>query len=29
MEKLTERQEDVLNYVKSFIVSHGYPPTVR
>ena len=29
MEKLTERQEDVLNFVKSFIVSHGYPPTVR
>ena len=29
MEKLTKRQIDVLNYVKSFIVSHGYPPTVR
>ena len=29
MEKLTKRQADVLNYVKSFIVSHGYPPTVR
>ena len=29
MEKLTSRQEDVLNYVKSYIVSHGYPPTVR
>ena len=29
MEKLTKRQEDVLNYVKSYIVSHGYPPTVR
>lgn len=29
MEKLTKRQADVLNYVKNFIVSHGYPPTVR
>ena len=29
MEKLTRRQTDVLNYVKSYIVSHGYPPTVR
>ncbi len=29
MEKLTERQKDVLNYIKSYIVSHGYPPTVR
>lgn len=29
MEKLTKRQVDVLNYVKTFIVSHGYPPTVR
>ena len=29
MEKLTKRQNDVLNYVKSYIVSHGYPPTVR
>ena len=29
MEKLTQKQENVLNYVKSFIVSHGYPPTVR
>lgn len=29
MEKLTKRQEDVLNYVKSYIVTHGYPPTVR
>ncbi len=29
MEKLTKRQTDVLNYVKTFIVSHGYPPTVR
>ena len=29
MEKLTRRQTDVLNYVKTYIVSHGYPPTVR
>ena len=29
MEKLTKRQEDVLTFVKSYIVSHGYPPTVR
>ena len=29
MEKLTKRQADVLNFVKSYIVSHGYPPTVR
>lgn len=29
MEKLTKRQNDVLSYVKSYIVSHGYPPTVR
>lgn len=29
MESLTSRQQDVLDYVKSYIVSHGYPPTVR
>jgi len=29
MENLTSRQRDVLDYVKSYIVSHGYPPTVR
>ena len=29
MENLTKRQEDVLDYVKSYIASHGYPPTVR
>lgn len=29
MEKLTERQEEILNYVKEYMVSHGYPPTVR
>ncbi len=29
MEKLTKRQSDTLTYVKEYIVSHGYPPTVR
>lgn len=29
MEELTKRQKDVLNYIKEFMVSHGYPPTVR
>lgn len=29
MESLTSRQQDVLDFVKSYIVSHGYPPTVR
>ena len=29
MEKLTKRQEDALKFIKSYIVSHGYPPTVR
>ena len=29
METLTTRQKEVLDYVKSYIVSHGYPPTVR
>lgn len=29
MEKLTKRQNDVLNYIKEYIVAHGYPPTVR
>ena len=29
MEKLTKRQEDALKFVKTYIVSHGYPPTVR
>lgn len=29
MEKLTKRQEDALNFIKSYIVAHGYPPTVR
>ena len=29
MEKLTKRQQDTLNYIKEYIVSNGYPPTVR
>ncbi len=29
MEKLTKRQEDTLKFIKEYIVSHGYPPTVR
>jgi repressor LexA len=29
MNELTKRQTDVLNFVKEFMVSHGYPPTVR
>ena len=29
MEKLTKRQEDALTFIKTYIVSHGYPPTVR
>lgn len=29
MEKLTNRQKDVLDYVKSYIANNGYPPAVR
>lgn len=29
MEKLTKRQEDALKFIKTYIVAHGYPPTVR
>ena len=29
MEKLTKRQEDILTFIKEYIVSKGYPPTVR
>ena len=29
MKELTKRQTEVLNYVKKFMVSRGYPPTVR
>lgn len=29
MDELTKRQDDVLKYIKEFMVSKGYPPTVR
>lgn len=29
MDDLTKRQQDVLKYIKEFIVKKGYPPTVR
>lgn len=29
MEKLTKKQEVVLDYIKKFMVANGYPPTVR
>ena len=29
MEKLTKRQEEILNYIKKYVISHGFPPTVR
>lgn len=29
MEKLTNRQSDVLDYIKSYVAKHGYPPAVR
>lgn len=29
MDTLTKRQEEVLAYIKEYIVSKGYPPTVR
>lgn len=28
-ESLTKKQEEILTYIKEYIVSHGYPPTVR
>lgn len=27
--KLTKKQEEVLTFIKKFVVSHGYPPSVR
>ena len=27
MEKLTDRQKDVLDYIKSYAAKHGYPPS--
>ena len=29
METLTRRQNEILDYIKSYIVAHGYPPTIR
>lgn len=29
MEKLTNRQKEVLDYIKNYVAKHGYPPTVR
>ena len=29
MNDLTKRQEEILTYIKKYIVAHGYPPTVR
>ena len=29
MNNLTKRQDEILKYIKEYIVSHGYPPTVR
>ena len=29
MEKITKRQEDVLIFVKKYIVEHGFPPSTR
>ena len=29
METLTQRQADTLNCIKTYMVAHGYPPTVR
>lgn len=29
MEVLTKRQEEILTFIKEYIVAHGYPPTIR
>ncbi len=29
MKKLTKKQEQILNFIKKYIVSHGFPPTIR
>lgn len=29
METLTKRQDEILSFIKEYIVSHGYPPTIR
>lgn len=29
MTTLTSRQNEILNYIKKYIATHGYPPTIR
>ena len=29
MKGLTKRQDEILTYIKEYVVSNGYPPTVR
>lgn len=29
MKDLTKRQEEILDYIKSYIAKHGYPPAIR
>lgn len=29
MKELTTRQNEILNYIKKYIATHGYPPTIR
>ncbi len=29
MEKITTKQKETLNYIKKYIVNHGFPPSVR
>lgn len=29
MEKLTKRQDEIIQFIKKYIVNNGYPPTVR
>ena len=29
MEKISKKQEDVLKYIKKYVVKHGYPPAIR
>ena len=29
MIELTKKQDEILTYIKEYIVSHGFPPTIR
>ena len=29
MVELTKRQNDILTFIKEYMVNHGYPPTIR